>query len=73
MSSLKPPDTDPAFNVDSIITTTSPIPCRFFVHSRVALSRTQERVRHILAPNTHGRGGLPGNDDSGAMSCGTYG
>ncbi|HKZ79350.1 MAG TPA: GH92 family glycosyl hydrolase [Pyrinomonadaceae bacterium] len=31
--------------------------------------RTQQRVRHILATEyTTGRGGLPGNDDSGAMS-----
>ena len=31
--------------------------------------RTQERVRHILATEYRtGRGGLPGNDDSGAMS-----
>jgi predicted alpha-1,2-mannosidase len=31
--------------------------------------RTQERVRHILGTEyTTGRGGLPGNDDSGAMS-----
>jgi predicted alpha-1,2-mannosidase len=31
--------------------------------------RTQQRVRHILGTEyTIGRGGLPGNDDSGAMS-----
>jgi predicted alpha-1,2-mannosidase len=39
-----------------------------YIHAGRA-DRTQERVRHILATEySTGRGGLPGNDDSGAMS-----
>ena len=41
----------------------------FYIFTRAGQNATQERVRRILATEyTTGRGGLPGNDDSGAMS-----
>ena len=65
-----PPTRDPAFNPGLYNHNNEPnfLAAFLYVHAgRPDL--TQERVRRILTTEyTTGRGGLPGNDDSGAMS-----
>ena len=65
-----PPTRDPAFNQGLYNHSNEPnfLAAYLYIHSgRPDL--TQQRVRHILATEyTTGRGGIPGNDDSGAMS-----
>jgi putative alpha-1,2-mannosidase len=65
-----PPTRDPAFNDGLYNQTNEPdfLAAFLYIHAGRP-DRTQERVRHILSTEyTTGRGGLPGNDDSGAMS-----
>ena len=65
-----PPTRDPAFNNALYNHNNEPdfLAAFLYVHADRP-DRTQERVRHILATEyMTGRGGLPGNDDSGAMS-----
>ena len=65
-----PPTRDPAFNNSLYNHNNEPdfLAAFLYIHANRP-DRTQERVRHILATEyTTGRGGLPGNDDSGAMS-----
>ncbi|MFN2499123.1 MAG: GH92 family glycosyl hydrolase [Pyrinomonadaceae bacterium] len=65
-----PPTRDPAFNNGLYNHNNEPDFLAAFLYIHAARpDRTQERVRRILATEyTTGRGGLPGNDDSGAMS-----
>ncbi|HYE64377.1 MAG TPA: GH92 family glycosyl hydrolase [Pyrinomonadaceae bacterium] len=65
-----PPTRDPAFNSGLYNHNNEPDFLASFLYIHAGRpDRTQERVRHILATEyTTGRGGLPGNDDSGAMS-----
>jgi len=65
-----PPTRDPAFNNGLYNHNNEPDFLAAFLYIHVGRpERTQERVRRILATEyTTGRGGLPGNDDSGAMS-----
>src|SRR6266446_1815990 len=65
-----PPTRDPAFNHGLYNHNNDPDFLAVFMYVHAGRpDRTQERVRHILASEyTTGRGGLPGNDDSGAMS-----
>jgi predicted alpha-1,2-mannosidase len=65
-----PPTRDPAFNNGLYNHNNEPnfLAAFLYVHAGHP-ERTQERVRHILnSEYMTGRGGLPGNDDSGAMS-----
>jgi predicted alpha-1,2-mannosidase len=65
-----PPTRDPAFNHGLYNHNNEPnfLAAFLYIHAGRP-DRTQERVRRILATEyTTGRGGLPGNDDSGAMS-----
>ncbi|MCA1629086.1 MAG: GH92 family glycosyl hydrolase [Acidobacteria bacterium] len=65
-----PPTRDPAFNPGLYNHNNEPdfLAAFLYVHAGRP-DRTQERVRRILATEYKtGRGGLPGNDDSGAMS-----
>ncbi len=65
-----PPTRDPAFNNALYNHNNEPdfLAAFLYIHAGRP-ERTQERVRRILATEyTTGRGGLPGNDDSGAMS-----
>ncbi len=65
-----PPTRDPAFNNALYNHNNEPdfLAAFLYIHANRP-DRTQERVRRILATEyTTGRGGLPGNDDSGAMS-----
>jgi predicted alpha-1,2-mannosidase len=65
-----PPTRDPAFNNGLYNHNNEPdfLAAFLYIHASRP-ERTQERVRRILATEyTTGRGGLPGNDDSGAMS-----
>jgi predicted alpha-1,2-mannosidase len=65
-----PPTRDPAFNKALYNHNNEPdfLAAFLYIHADRP-DRTQERVRHILATEyTVGHGGLPGNDDSGAMS-----
>lgn len=65
-----PPTRDPAFNNSLYNHNNEPdfLAAFLYIHASRP-ERTQERVRHILATEyMTGRGGLPGNDDSGAMS-----
>ena len=65
-----PPTRDPAFNNGLYNHNNEPdfLAAFLYIHAGRP-DRTQERVRRILATEyTNGRGGLPGNDDSGAMS-----
>jgi predicted alpha-1,2-mannosidase len=65
-----PPTRDPGFNRGLYNHNNEPdfLAAFLYIHAGRA-DRTQERVRRILATEyTTGRGGLPGNDDSGAMS-----
>ena len=64
------PTRDPAFNNGLYNHNNEPdfLAAFLYIHAGRP-DRTQERVRRILATEyTNGRGGLPGNDDSGAMS-----
>ncbi len=64
------PTRDPAFNNALYNHNNEPdfLAAFLYIHANRP-DRTQERVRRILATEyTTGRGGLPGNDDSGAMS-----
>lgn len=65
-----PPTRDPAFNNSLYNHNNEPdfLAAFLYIHAGRP-ARAQERARHILATEyTTGRGGLPGNDDSGAMS-----
>jgi len=65
-----PPTRDPAFNNALYNHNNEPdfLAAFLYIHANRP-DRTQERVRRTLATEyTTGRGGLPGNDDSGAMS-----
>lgn len=65
-----PPTRDPAFNNGLYNHNNEPdfLAAFLYIHAGRP-DRTQERVRRILATEyITGRGGLPGNDDSGAMS-----
>ncbi|MFN2453351.1 MAG: GH92 family glycosyl hydrolase [Pyrinomonadaceae bacterium] len=65
-----PPTRDPAFNNALYNHNNEPdfLAAFLYIHANRP-DRTQQRVRRILATEyTTGRGGLPGNDDSGAMS-----
>lgn len=65
-----PPTRDPSFNNGLYNHNNEPdfLAAFLYIHAGRP-DRTQERVRRILATEyTTGRGGLPGNDDSGAMS-----
>ena len=65
-----PPTRDPAFNNGLYNHNNEPdfLAAFLYIHANRP-ERTQERVRRILATEyMTGRGGLPGNDDSGAMS-----
>jgi predicted alpha-1,2-mannosidase len=65
-----PPTRDPAFNNALYNHNNEPdfLAAFLYIHAGRP-ERTQERVRRILATEyMTGRGGLPGNDDSGAMS-----
>ncbi|MCA1591938.1 MAG: GH92 family glycosyl hydrolase [Acidobacteria bacterium] len=65
-----PPTRDPSFNKGLYNHNNEPdfLTAFLYIHAGRP-SHTQERVRRILATEyTTGRGGLPGNDDSGAMS-----
>jgi predicted alpha-1,2-mannosidase len=65
-----PPTRDPKFNRGLYNHNNEPdfLAAFLYIHAG-RVDRTQERVRRILATEyTTGRGGLPGNDDSGAMS-----
>ncbi len=65
-----PPTRDPAFNNGLYNHNNEPdfLAAFLYIHASRP-ERTQERVRRILATEyMTGRGGLPGNDDSGAMS-----
>jgi putative alpha-1,2-mannosidase len=67
---LNPPTRDPAFNSGLYNHNNEPnfLAAFLYIHAGHP-ERTQERVRHILASEyMTGPGGLPGNDDSGAMS-----
>lgn len=64
------PTRDPAFNKGLYNHNNEPdfLAAFLYIHAGRP-DRTQQRVRHILTTEyTTGRGGLPGNDDSGAMS-----
>lgn len=65
-----PPTRDPAFNNGLYNHNNEPDFLAAFLYMHAGRpDRTQERVRRILNTEyTTGRGGLPGNDDSGAMS-----
>lgn len=65
-----PPTRDPAFNKGLYNHNNEPNFLAPFLYIHAGRpDRTQERVRRILDTEyTTGRGGLPGNDDSGAMS-----
>jgi predicted alpha-1,2-mannosidase len=65
-----PPTRDPAFNKGLYNHNNEPDFLASFLYIHAGRpDRTQERVRRILATEyATGRGGLPGNDDSGAMS-----
>jgi len=65
-----PPTRDPAFNNGLYNHNNEPDFLAAFLYTHAGRpARTQERVRRILATEyMTGRGGLPGNDDSGAMS-----
>jgi predicted alpha-1,2-mannosidase len=65
-----PPTRDPAFDKGLYNHNNEPdfLAAFLYIHAGHP-ERTAQRVRHILATEyTTGRGGLPGNDDSGAMS-----
>ncbi len=65
-----PPTRDPAFNNGIYNHNNEPdfLAAFLYIHAGRP-DRTQERVRRILSTEyMTGRGGLPGNDDSGAMS-----
>jgi predicted alpha-1,2-mannosidase len=65
-----PPTRDPAFNNALYNHNNEPdfLAAFLYIHANRP-DRTQQRVRRILATEYMiGRGGLPGNDDSGAMS-----
>ncbi len=65
-----PPTRDPGFNNGLYNHNNEPDFLASFLYIHAGRpDRTQERVRRILATEyATGRGGLPGNDDSGAMS-----
>ncbi|HEX8291561.1 MAG TPA: glycoside hydrolase domain-containing protein, partial [Pyrinomonadaceae bacterium] len=65
-----PPTREPGFNPGLYNHNNEPNFLAPFLYAHAGRpDRTQERVRRILSTEyTTGRGGLPGNDDSGAMS-----
>ena len=65
-----PPTRDPKFNPGLYNHNNEPNFLAAFLYTHAGRpDRTQERVRRVLDTEyTTGRGGLPGNDDSGAMS-----